>query len=159
MEQNELEKFMNLALLEAKKAQLEDEVPVGAVVVVNGKVVAKAHNKKNQKKNALLHAEMIALEKAQKKLGDWHLLDATLFVTLEPCPMCAGACINARLKSVVFGAKDSKAGCFGSVFDFSKATFNHKPKIVEGILKEQCGQILSNYFRQKRSIKNANKGN
>ncbi len=151
MEQKELEKFMMLALHEAKKAESEDEVPVGAIVVVNGKVVAKAHNKKNQKHNALLHAEMLALEKAQKKLDDWHLLDATLFVTLEPCPMCAGACINARLKSVVFGAKDPKAGCFGSIFNFSEAKFNHKPKIVSGILEEQCGQILTNYFKQKRS--------
>lgn len=153
MMQKEFEKFMKIALKEAQKAELCDEVPVGAVVVLNGKVVAKAHNQKNQKKNALLHAEMIALNKAQKKLDDWHLCDAVLFVTLEPCPMCAGACINSRIKTVVFGAKDPKAGCFESVFNFSQGQFNHKPEIVSGILEKECGEILTNYFKQKRSQK------
>lgn len=149
MENTNYNKFMTLALREAEKAKLIDEVPVGAIIVMDGKVVAKAHNTKNKNKNALHHAEMLAIEKAQKKLGDWHLYDCTLFVTLEPCPMCAGAIINARIGTVVFGAHDPKAGCFGSVFDF-KDKFNHTPNIVSGIMKEECGNILTNYFKEKR---------
>ena len=156
MENEIFEQFMNLALDEAFKARKIDEVPVGAIVVKNGKVIAKAHNKKNKQKNALHHAEILALNKAQKKLKDWHLYDCTLFVTLEPCPMCGGAIINARVGKVVFGAYDKKAGCFGSVFDFSKA-FNHTPQIFGGIKEKECGEILSNYFKQKRETKNGNK--
>ena len=143
------EKFMELALKEAEKAKLIDEVPVGAVIVKDQKVIAKAHNTKNKTKNALCHAEMIAIEKAQKKLGDWHLYDCTLFVTLEPCPMCAGAIINTRIGTVVFGAFDPKAGCFGSVFNFCKK-FNHTPKIVTNIKEVECSNILTNYFKEKR---------
>ena len=143
--------FMQEALKEANKAKQKDEVPVGAVVVKDDKIIARAHNQKNSKKNALLHAEILALEKAQKKLQDWHLYDCTLYVTLEPCPMCAGACINARVGTVVFGASDEKAGCFGSVFDFSqKNTFNHRPTIIKDILKEECAKILSDFFKNKR---------
>ena len=149
METDNLEKFMELALREAEKAKQIDEVPVGAVIVKNNEVIAKAYNTKNKNKNALHHAEMLAIQKAQKKLGDWHLYDCTLFVTLEPCPMCAGAIINARIGTVVFGAKDPKAGCFGSVFDF-KNKFNHTPQIIDGIKKEECGNILTNYFKGKR---------
>ena len=150
-------KFMNIALKEAEKAKLLDEVPVGAVLVLKDKVIAKAHNLKNSKNNAILHAEILALSKAMKKLDDWHLNECTLYVTLEPCPMCAGACINTRVGKVVFGAKDKKAGCFGSVFDFSKdKLFNHKPKIVWGVLEKECGEILTNYFKQKRSKSNGN---
>lgn len=149
METVELEKFMNFAILEAEKAKEIDEVPVGAIVVKDGKVIAKARNTKNQSKNALHHAEMIAIEKAQKKLNDWHLYDCTLFVTLEPCPMCAGAIVNARIGTVVFGAFDPKAGCFGSVFDFRKK-FNHTPNLITGIKEKECASLLTNYFKLKR---------
>lgn len=143
--------FMRHALKEAIKAKNKDEVPVGAVLTLNGKVVAKAHNTKNIKRNALLHAEVVVLSKAMKKLNDWHLNDCTLYVTLEPCPMCAGAIINSRVGTVVFGASDPKAGCFGSVFNFAaEKTFNHRPQIVEGVLKKECGEILTNYFKEKR---------
>ena len=156
MEKEELKKFMKMALKEAEKGKEKDEVPVGAIVVFDGKVIAKAHNQKNEKKNALLHAEMVVLDKAQKKLNDWHLSDATLFVTLEPCPMCAGAIISSRVGTVVFGAHDPKAGCFGSVLNFLDSPFNHKPKIISNILEKDCGNILTTYFKEKRSKKNAN---
>jgi len=143
------------ALEEANKAKDIDEVPVGCVIVKDNKIIAKAHNKKNSKKNSLYHAEIIALNKAMKKLNDWHLLDCSLFVTLEPCPMCAGAIINSRVGQVVFGASDPKAGCYGSVFDFCKK-FNHTPIIVKGILEKSCSEILTNYFKSKRRNKNGN---
>ncbi len=146
--------IMMVALKEAEKAKNKDEVPVGAVVTKDGKIIAKAHNTKNKHKNALHHAEILAIEKAQKKLKDWHLYDCTLFVTLEPCPMCAGAIVNARIGTVVFGASDPKAGCFGSVFDF-RQKFNHTPQVVKHILKEECGKILTTYFKEKRN-KNGN---
>lgn len=153
--------FMKVALTEAEKAKQEDEVPVGAVVVCNGKIVSKAHNTKNQKNNALFHAETLALLKAQKKLKTWHLEDCTLFTTLEPCPMCAGAIINTRINEVVFGACDPKAGCVASVYKFFEDNkFNHKPKTTCGVLEKECGQILTDYFKQKRKEKkSANKGN
>ena len=143
------------AIEEANKAKDIDEVPVGCVIVKYNKIIAKAHNKKNSKKNSLYHAEIIALNKAMKKLNDWHLLDCSLFVTLEPCPMCAGAIINARVGQVVFGASDPKAGCYGSVFDFCKK-FNHTPNIIKGILEKSCSEILTNYFKTKRRNKNGN---
>lgn len=146
---------MKKALLEAKKSKELDEVPVGAIIVKDDKIIARAHNTKNETKNAINHAEIIALNKTMKKIGDWHLNDYTMFVTLEPCPMCAGALINCRVGTVVIGAKDKKAGCFSSVFDFSK-DFNHKPKIVFGILEQECGEILTNYFKEKRNKKNGN---
>ena len=143
------------AIEEANKAKDIDEVPVGCVVVKDNKIIAKAHNQKNSKKNSLYHAEIIALNKAMKKINDWHLLDCSLFVTLEPCPMCAGAIINSRVGQVVFGASDPKAGCYGSVFDFCKK-FNHTPNIVKGILEKPCSEILTNYFKTKRRNKNGN---
>jgi len=144
--------FMQEALKEALKAQHKDEVPVGAVMVKDDKIIARGHNMKNQKNNALLHAEIIVLNKTMKKLKDWHLNDCTLYVTLEPCPMCAGACINARVGKVVFGANDSKAGCFGSVYDFAEDNlFNHKPQIEKGVLQKECSNILTQYFKAKRN--------
>ncbi len=142
---------MQQALKEALKAQQKDEVPVGAVLVKDNKIIARGHNVKNEKNNALLHAEIITLNKAMKKLKDWHLNDCTLYVTLEPCPMCAGACINARVGRVVFGATDPKAGCFGSVYDFAEGLFNHKPKIEKGVLGVECGNVLTQYFKSKRN--------
>ena len=154
MKTENLEKFMLIALHEAVKAKLLDEVPVGAVIVKDEKVIAKAHNTKNKTKNALNHAELLAIQKAQKKLNDWHLYDCTLFVTLEPCPMCAGAIINSRIGTVVFGTKDPKAGCFGSVFNF-KHKFNHTPNILCNVKEKECGKILTDYFKEKRR-KNGN---
>lgn len=147
-------KFMQEALKEANRARLKDEVPVGAVLVKENKIIARGHNIKNLKNNALLHAEIIVLDKTMKKLQDWHLQDCTLYVTLEPCPMCAGACINSRVGRVVFGAEDKKAGCFGSVYNFAEGKrFNHKPQITKGILPEECGRILTEYFKAKRKGK------
>ncbi len=150
MEQRE--KFMQCALVEAKKAYRIDEVPIGAVVVRNGEVIARAHNQKNKYKNAILHAEITALELAQKKLGDWHLNDCDLYVTLEPCPMCAGACINTRVRAIYFGAYDPKAGCCGSLYNLPEdKRFNHRPEVMGGVCEADCAGILSQFFREKRS--------
>lgn len=151
LEQNSYEHFMNLALKQAKKAENIDEVPVGAVVVLDNKVIATGYNKKNANKNSILHAEIVALNKAMKKLDDWHLNNCTLFVTLEPCPMCAGACINSRIGKIVFGAYDLKAGCCGSLYNLPEdKRFNHRPKVVGGIKQKECAEILSAYFLSKR---------
>lgn len=145
------EKFMREALKQAVKAKELDEVPVGAVVVRNGEVIARAYNTKNKNKNALLHAELEVLKKAQKVLGDWHLLDCDLYVTLEPCPMCAGACINTRLRAVYFGAYDPKAGCCGSLYNLPEdKRFNHRVEVVGGILEQECATILTEFFKSKR---------
>lgn len=145
---------MNIALQQARKAALEDEVPVGAVIVQNGKIIAKGHNKKNARQNTLWHAEMVALDKAQKKLNTWHLEDCELYVTLEPCPMCAGACINSRLKRVVFGAYDKKAGCCGTLYNLVQdKRFNHRLEVLGGVLEKDCANVLSEYFKTKRGKK------
>ena len=150
MEQRE--KFMQCALAEAKKAYRIDEVPIGAVVVRNGEVIARSHNQKNKYKNAILHAEITALERAQKKLGDWHLNDCDLYVTLEPCPMCSGACINTRVRAIYFGAYDPKAGCCGSLYNLPEdKRFNHRPEVIGGVCEADCAGILSQFFREKRS--------
>ena len=151
----ERQKFMQIALVEARKAYAIDEVPIGAIVVRNGEVIAKAHNTKNKHNNALLHAEMEALHKAQKKLNDWHLSDCDLYVTLEPCPMCAGACINTRIRAIYFGAYDQKAGCCGTLYNLPEdRRFNHRPEVVGGVCEEECAGILSQFFREKRKNKN-----
>ncbi|MBQ8762199.1 MAG: tRNA adenosine(34) deaminase TadA [Clostridia bacterium] len=151
---NELEKFMKIAYLEAEKARQEDEVPVGAVIVQDGKVLAKGHNKKNTKQNTIWHAEMVVIDKAQKKLKNWHLDGCELYVTLEPCPMCAGACINSRVKKIVFGAYDPKAGCCGSLYNLAEdKRFNHRPEVVGGVMEKQCANILTEYFKTKRGNK------
>ncbi len=143
--------FMRQAVLLAQKAASLDEVPVGAVIVQNDKVIARAYNTKNKKKDALLHAEMSALAKAQKKLGDWHLNDCDLYVTLEPCPMCAGACINTRLRTIYFGAYDEKAGCCGTLYNLPQDTrFNHRPNVVGGVLEQECSTLLTQFFKNKR---------
>ena len=145
---------MNIALQQARKAALEDEVPVGAVIVQNGKIIAKGHNKKNARQNTLWHAEMVVLDKAQKKLNTWHLEDCELYVTLEPCPMCAGACINSRLKRVVFGAYDKKAGCCGTLYNLVQdKRFNHRLEVLGGVLEKDCANVLSEYFKTKRGRK------
>ena len=145
------EKFIGLALKEAEKAKSIDEVPVGCVLVKDGKVIAKAHNLREHKNNALAHAEIIAIEKACKKLNSWRLDNITLYVTLEPCPMCAGAILQSRIKKVVYGANDFKGGALGSSFNlFEQPNLNHHPEIIGGIKKEECSQIITNYFKTKR---------
>ena len=142
-------KFMKAALSEAEKAFLHNETPVGAVIVRNGEIIAKAQNKRETKKNALMHAEIIAIDKACKKLGGWRLCGCDIYVTLEPCPMCMGAIIQARIENVFFGAYDKKAGALGSVCDLS-AVLPHKVKFSGGIMEEECSEILSRFFKNLR---------
>lgn len=144
------EKFMKKALEQAKKAASKGEVPIGCVIVKDGRIIASGYNKREEKKNSLLHAEMVAINSACKKLDAWRLCDCTLYVTLEPCPMCAGAIINSRIKRVVFGASDPKAGAFGSVVNLNEYPFNHKCLISSGVLGEECAAILSAFFRKLR---------
>ena len=127
-----------------------DEVPIGAVIVHDDKIIARGHNRREKKQSSLAHAEILAIEKACKKIGSWRLEDCVLYVTLEPCPMCAGAIINARIRRLVFGARDPKSGCFGSVSDFNALAFNHKPQVVCGVRGEECAQILSAFFQKLR---------
>ncbi|MBQ7740410.1 MAG: nucleoside deaminase [Eubacterium sp.] len=139
-------KYMLEALSLAKEAQKEGEVPVGAVIVKDGKIIAKGRNRREKNRNALCHAELEAIDNACKALGGWRLSDCDLYVTLEPCPMCAGAIINARIRRLYFGAYDSKAGSFGSVADFNRIEYNHKPEIYEGIMETECRKILTDFF-------------
>ena len=142
--------LMGLALEEARKAAALGEVPVGAVVARNGEVVAAAHNTRETEKNALHHAELLAIDAACKKLGGWRLWQCELFVTLEPCPMCSGAIINSRIKRVVYGAADVKAGCCGSVLNLFEERFNHHPRIYRGSLREECEAVLQKFFEALR---------
>lgn len=151
----EKEKFMKEALKEAKKAYEKLEVPVGAVIVKDGKIIAKAHNLKETKHDTTKHAEILAIQKASKKLESWRLLNCEMYVTLEPCSMCAGALINARLKKIYIGALDEKTGAAGSVFNlFEDYTFNHKVEIEKGIVQEECETMLKDFFKQLRKSKN-----
>ena len=143
------EKYMLLALEKARKAESEDEVPVGAVIVRNGEVIASAYNTREYGKNALYHAEIKAIDEACKKLGGWRLVGCTMYVTLEPCPKCAGAIINARIERVVYGAPDHKAGAFGTMINLTDYPL-YKPEIVSGVLKDDCAKILSDFFKKKR---------
>ncbi len=148
------EKFMKEALKEAKKAYDKLEVPVGAVIVKDGKIIARAHNLKETKKDTTKHAEMLAIEKASKKLDAWRLLDCEMYVTLEPCSMCAGAIINARIKKLYIGALDEKTGAAGSVLNlFEDYKFNHKVEIEKGIMKDECEKILKDFFKDLRKLK------
>lgn len=142
--------FMHIAIEQAKIASSLGEVPVGAVVCKDGEVISVGYNRRETGKNALYHAELIALDEACKKLNGWRLFECELYVTLEPCPMCAGAVINSRIRRVVFGANDPKAGCFGSLADFSAIPFNHKPEIVSGVLAGECSQLLKDFFAKLR---------
>ena len=142
--------FMKLAIFQAKLAADKGEVPVGAVIVKNGEVIAKGHNLREEKQNALSHAEIEAINLACKKLGTWRLDDCELYVTLEPCPMCTGAIINARIKTVIFGAYDSKMGCMDSVINLCDYPFNHRPEIYGGIMEDDCLNILQNFFKNLR---------
>lgn len=144
------EVFMQNALDEAKRAALIGEVPVGAVIVKDGKVIASAHNLRETTGDATAHAEVLAIRKACKVLGGWHLDKCTLYVTLEPCPMCMGAIVNSRIGKVVFGAKDAKAGACGSVIDLRSYPLNHKPLVESGFMSRESLAILSDFFKEKR---------
>lgn len=152
---NEDEYFMKKALAEAKKAADIGEAPIGAVIVRDGKIIARAHNRRETKKNALCHAEISVIDKACRKLGGWRLPGCAMYVTLEPCPMCAGAIINSRIEKVVFGASDPKAGACGSVVDLFAYPFNHHPRITGGVLGGDCGKVLSEFFLSLREKKKA----
>ncbi len=142
---------MKEALKEAKKAYNKLEVPVGAVIVKDGEIIAKAHNIKEQKKDTTKHAEILAISRASKKLQNWRLIDCEMYVTLEPCPMCAGALINSRIKKVHIGTMDRKTGACGSVFNLLEDyTFNHRVKIETGILQEECEELLKDFFKELR---------
>ncbi len=142
--------FMALALEEAKAAAEEGEVPVGAVLVHRGQVIARGHNLRESGKNALLHAEMIVIGEGCRLLGGWRLPDCELYVTLEPCPMCAGAVVNSRVGKVVFGGKDYRAGAFGSVLNLNGYPLNHKPEVVAGVMEGACLAVLKAFFEERR---------
>ena len=144
------QKFMKIALKEAQKARDIDEVPIGAVAVLDGKVIARGHNTREKTGNAINHAEMIVIQKACKKVGNWRLDGVTLYVTIEPCPMCMGAVLNSRLKRVVFGAYDKKGGACGSLYDLNEGKYNHTVEMKSGVLETECGQIIRTYFEEKR---------
>ena len=151
-------KFMKMALKEAKKAYDKLEIPVGAVIVKDGKVIAKAHNLKETKLDTTKHAEILAIQKASKKLESWRLLDCEMYVTLEPCSMCAGAIINARIGKLYIGALDEKTGAAGSVLNlFEDYTFNHKVEVEKEIMKSECEEILKDFFKMLRKIKKQEK--
>ena len=146
----EQEKYMKAALRLAQKAAEEGEVPVGAVVVCEGRIVGRGRNRRETKKDALHHAEIEAIGKACKKLGGWRLHQCDLYVTLEPCPMCAGAIINARIKTVYYGAPDPKAGSCGSLINLFELPYNHQPALVPGIMEDECAAVLRSFFRALR---------
>lgn len=145
--------FMREAIKLALEAEERDEVPVGAVAVRDGKIIARASNTRERSRCATHHAELLAIEECCRALGGWRLPGVTLYVTMEPCAMCAGAIINARVPRVVFGAPDLRFGAFGSLIDLSEVPLNHKPEVVGGILRDECANILSNYFKKKRQTK------
>ena len=150
----EQKKYMKEALKEAQKAYEKMEIPVGAIIVKDGKIIARAHNQKETKFDTTCHAEILAIQKASKKLKSWRLLDCEMYVTLEPCSMCAGAIINSRIKKVYIGTMDKKTGAIGSVFNLLEDyTFNHKVEYETGILKEECEDILKSFFKDLRKMK------
>lgn len=149
--------YMKYALSRAKAAEKCGEVPIGAVIVKDDKIVSSGRNMRESKRNALQHAEIIAIDRACKKLGAWRLTDCTLYVTMEPCPMCAGAIVNSRIKRVVFGCYDKKAGALGSVFDLSEYPLNHKFEFTGGVLEAECAEILSKFFAELRKKRKEDK--
>ena len=151
MEQDEL--YMKEALSLAERASENDEVPVGAIIVRDGEIIARAYNRRQTDKCATAHAEILAIEEACRTLGGWRLPRAVMYVTLEPCPMCAGALINARVEKVVYGASDIRFGALGSLFNLSEMPLNHKLCVESGVLGEECKNILSDYFKRKRKKK------
>ena len=152
------EKYMKAAMKQAKKAAAIEEVPIGCVIVYEDKIIGRGYNKRNLKKNTLAHAEIIAMNKASKVIGDWRLEDCTMYVTLEPCPMCAGAIVQARIPKVVIGSMNPKAGCAGSVLNVLQTDgFNHQVEVETGVLGAECSEMLSSFFRELRKIKKARK--
>lgn len=148
------EKYMKAALKEAKKAYALKEVPIGCVIVQNDRIIARGYNRRNTDKNTLAHAELSAIKKASKKTGDWRLEDCTMYVTLEPCQMCAGAIVQSRLKRVVIASMNPKAGCAGSIINLlDMQQFNHQVEILKGVLEEECSTMLSNFFKELREEK------
>lgn len=143
--------FMREAIKEAMLAEKEGEVPIGAVIVRNGEIISRAHNERETLKDATRHAEITAIERACAALHGWRLIGCDLYVTLEPCPMCAGACVNSRLVRVIYGAPDLRAGAFGSVIDLNAFPLNHKPEIVGGVLADECLLPIRNFFIRKRN--------
>lgn len=148
------EKYMRAAIREAKKAYDKEEVPIGAVIVKDGKIIARAHNLRESLKQACAHAEILAIQKACKKFDAWRLEDCDMYVTLEPCPMCAGAIINARIKNLYFGALEPKSGAVGSKLNlFSDYKFNHSVNVVSGVLEDECVALLKDFFKMLRNRK------
>ena len=158
MDENKLKiKYMEQALIEARKAYEKEEIPVGAIIVRDNKIIARAHNIKEEKNDTTKHAEIIAIQKASKKLGSWRLNDCEMYVTLEPCAMCAGALIQSRIKKVYIGTMYLKTGACGSVLNLLEDyTFNHKVEIEKGIMQQECETILKDFFKMLRSKKNSN---
>ena len=144
------EYFMDQAIALAREAALEGEVPVGAVVVLGDKIVGTGRNRREKSKNALAHAEIEAINEACRTLGGWRLWQCDMYVTLEPCPMCTGAIINSRIKRLVYGASDNKAGSCGSVVNLFELPYNHKPEILSGVKKDECAELLSEFFKALR---------
>lgn len=150
------ESFMKQAVKQAKKAYDKLETPIGCVIVHEDKIIARGYNKRNMKKNTLAHAEILAINKASKVLGDWRLEDCTMYVTLEPCPMCAGAIVQARIQRVVIGSMNPKAGCAGSVLNLLQQDgLNHQVEITKGVLAEECSGLMTSFFRELRKKKKA----
>ncbi|WP_413463245.1 tRNA adenosine(34) deaminase TadA [Bacillus sp. B1-b2] len=148
--------YMKLAIEEAKKAERLGEVPIGAIVVYKGEVIARAHNLRETEQSAVAHAELLAIEEACKKLNTWRLEEAVLYVTLEPCAMCSGAIILSRIQKVVYGATDPKGGCAGTFMNLLQDNrFNHQSEVVQGILADECGTLLTDFFRQLRDKRKA----
>lgn len=155
---NEHAQYMQHALEEAQKAYDIGEVPIGAVIVYQGEIIARAHNLRETTQSATTHAELMAIEQACEKIGSWRLEETTLYVTLEPCPMCAGAILQSRIPTVVYGARDIKAGCVDSLYRLlNDARFNHECDVIEGVMVDECGSILTKFFRELRARKKEEK--
>ncbi len=151
---NENEKYMKEAIKQAKKAYAIGEVPIGCVIVYENKIIGRGYNRRTIDKNPLAHAEMIAIKKASKKMGDWRLEDCTMYVTLEPCQMCSGAIVQARMKKVVVGCMNPKAGCAGSILNLLQVEkFNHQVELEIGVLQEECSMMMKNFFKELRKAK------
>lgn len=151
---SENEKYMREAIKQARKAYAIGEVPIGCVIVYEGKIIGRGYNRRTIDKNPLAHAELIAIKKASKKIGDWRLEDCTLYVTLEPCQMCSGAIVQARMKKVVVGCMNPKAGCAGSILNLLQVEqFNHQVELETGVLQEECSLMMKNFFKELRKAK------
>lgn len=145
------ELYMKEAIKEAMKAYDMGEVPIGAVIVMDNNIIGRGHNTRNTAKNPLCHAEIDAINEAAKFMGDWRIEKCTMYITVEPCPMCAGAIVQARIPTVVFGTRNRKAGCGGSILNIlNEPRFNHRAEVIEGVLKEECSEIMSSFFRRFR---------